>query len=275
MFFVFGSPRSGTTLISQSLSAHPEIHVPNETQFIVPAAFLFDRMDDGPARREALKLLITGERQFHWGLGEYLSAAEVVEIIEAQSADSFAAFLNALYDAVARRAGKQIGGDKSPNDLGFFGILRKTGALDPPVKIIHVVRDVRFVIASSIEHGWVTADRIDNFVRAWTNSNAGLYTSFGGAPNYLLVRYEDFVRDPEGQTARMCGHLGRAFHPDTIDPARKHTRFTGVAHHAKLYSPISSEQTSGLDGRLSEAAREACRAFAPANTMRMLGYEAT
>ncbi len=34
MFFVFGSPRSGTTLMAQCLSSHTDIIIPHETDFI-------------------------------------------------------------------------------------------------------------------------------------------------------------------------------------------------------------------------------------------------
>ncbi|QHW31542.1 sulfotransferase [Paenibacillus rhizovicinus] len=35
MFIIFGSPRSGTTLLSSVLDAHDDIVVPDETDFIV------------------------------------------------------------------------------------------------------------------------------------------------------------------------------------------------------------------------------------------------
>jgi hypothetical protein len=46
MLFVFGSPRSGTTLLAQILNSHPEIVVPHETDFIIPFVFVFDRIPD-------------------------------------------------------------------------------------------------------------------------------------------------------------------------------------------------------------------------------------
>ena len=47
MFVVYGMPRSGTTLVAQVLNAHSGLLVPDETDFMVPAAHAF-RLVESP-----------------------------------------------------------------------------------------------------------------------------------------------------------------------------------------------------------------------------------
>jgi len=46
MFVVFGSPRSGTTLLAATLNQNDNIIIPDETDFIIPLAFLLKTVKD-------------------------------------------------------------------------------------------------------------------------------------------------------------------------------------------------------------------------------------
>src|SRR5690348_5511964 len=73
VFFIFGSPRSGTTLLAQTLAAHSQIEMPYETDFIVPVAFVLDRVNDPTAGRPIIKGLMTASMGYKRSLGPYLS----------------------------------------------------------------------------------------------------------------------------------------------------------------------------------------------------------
>lgn len=237
MFFVFGMPRSGTTLLARMLNAHPDLLVPHETDFIVPMAFLMDRIAEPAIGRPLLKQLIRGTAGFSASLGEYLDDAAVAACIDGapyRPAD----ILHALYGEMARRAGKRLAGDKSPNDLNFVRILDKTGAIATPVRVLHIVRDVRDVMVSLGRTGW--ADDLDRwFPRQWANQNLYLHDRLQGQPHYRLVRYEDLVADPAGQTRALCHWLGVDWTPTMLhDDARAHPRYSDMPHHARLAQPV-------------------------------------
>lgn len=118
MFFIFGMPRSGTTLLAQCLSAHSEIVVPHETDFIIPMAFIFDRISEQQIGRDLIFGLIAHSTYFP-SLEEYISLDDVREAVYS-SEYSAAGILNAVYTKVAKASGAKIAGDKSPNDLNFF-----------------------------------------------------------------------------------------------------------------------------------------------------------
>lgn len=237
MFFVFGMPRSGTTLLARMLNAHPDLLVPHETDFIVPMAFLLDRIADPDVGRPLLRQLVCNTAGFPASLGEYLDDAAVAACID-RAPYRPADILHALYGDMARRAGKRLAGDKSPNDLNFIRILDKTGAIAPPVRVLHIVRDVRDVMVSLGRTGW--ADDLDRwFPRQWANQNLYLHDRLQGLPHYHLVRYEDLVSDPAGQTRTLCKWLGVDWTPAMLyDDARAHPRYSDMPHHARLAQPV-------------------------------------
>ena len=95
MFFIFGMPRSGTTLLAQCLNAHSKIVVPHETDFIIPMAFIFDRIRDEQVGRNLIYELIVNSTYFPNSLEEYVDARTVYDSVH--SCDySPASILNAI-----------------------------------------------------------------------------------------------------------------------------------------------------------------------------------
>lgn len=271
MFFIFGSPRSGTTLLAQCLSAHPDLVVPAETDFIVPAAFVFDRVEDVEVRKTILKPLIANAAFTRAALGEYLSEEKLGEIVSAHC-ESATSLLDAIYTAVATAAGAKLAGDKTPNDLLYLRILISTGVISSDTKIIHIVRDVRDVVSSLIKRSWTPAIE-DYFPRLWSQTNLYLHEQFGSGKNYRLIRYEDFVRDPEDHLREICGLLGvdsDHLH-DMIAPKRRHRRYFRSPNHPMLYDPISVERIGAFRADLSPAAIETCHRQA-ADAMTVFAY---
>jgi hypothetical protein len=238
MFHIFGSPRSGTTLLAQCMNAHSQLVVPQETDFIIPLAFLCDRIPDPAVGRELIVATIVNGRAFPRSIGKFLDAAEVRECVHACTY-SVAAILDALYGRVAEKASRRLAGDKSPNDLLFLRILMKTQAISAETPIVHIVRDVRDVCASIHERGWI-ADMDLYFPRFWNNANLYLHRLYASRPKqYILVRYEDLVADPALELTRVFAHLGLAFEPDVLQPSNRDESLRNVSAHAGLFQPIA------------------------------------
>jgi hypothetical protein len=274
MFFIFGTPRSGTTLLAQVLNAHPGIVVPHETDFIIPLGFLCDRVRD-PAigRRLASELIVQGAA-FAASLGEFLAAGEVRQLVDAADYHP-AAILDSLYSAVARKAGKRIAGDKSPNDLNFVRILHKTGALAAPVRVLHIVRDVRDVLVSLRRTGWAP-DMEGYFARQWSHNNLYLHGALQAQPDrYLLLRYEDLVAQPEAGIQRACALLGVDFDPAMLAPsARSNPRYRDMPHHRRLQQPISADSVGQHRHALEPDLLRACERQA-GEALQAFGYPAS
>ncbi|MGC8908946.1 MAG: sulfotransferase [Desulfomonilaceae bacterium] len=175
MLCVFGSPRSGTTLLAQCLSSHSQIFIPYETDFLAPVAFIFDRIPDLQIGRKIIVELITNTEGFRRGVGEYLTPDEIRDLVNC-SEYSYAAVVHTIYQAIGAKNGATIVGDKSPNDLLFLRMIVKVGGLGAGVKVIHLVRDLRDVMASLHERNWA-AD-----LDLW-------FPRFGELPTFISTRY--------------------------------------------------------------------------------------
>lgn len=247
MFLILGSPRSGTTLLAQCLNANPQISIPHETDFIVPAAFLYQRLDSSELRKNLVAKLISGSRGFSTSLAEFFTHQDLLEIVDRHGA-TLLDLLCAIYDEIARRSGARTAGDKSPNDLAFLRMIERVGALlSERVKVVHIVRDVRDVVESISRTNWMT-NPSERFPRVWSMANMQANVLCRNRAEYLLLRYEDFVADAESLLRSVCKHLDCDFDPRMLAPENRHPRYRKVRAHAMLYEPI---QSSGI-GRFRE-----------------------
>lgn len=84
--------------------------------------------------------------------------------------------------------------------------------VDPGVKVIHLVRDVRGVVASARGHSSHAASSVEGLARGWAKTNDAIARVSGAwGPNlYLRVGYEELCRDPTAVLAGMYAFCGVA-----------------------------------------------------------------
>lgn len=252
MFFVFGSPRSGTTLLAQLLSNHPQVVVPGETDFIVPLAFLCDRVKDSKLGLRLAADLVASSAAFDTSLGEYLPRDKVRALV-GNCRYQAAQIIETVFAALARAAGKRLAGDKSPNDLQYLRILVQAAAIPPGAKIIHIVRDVRDVVSSLLRTSWAPRDAPRFFPRFWSANNLYLAALYEGRPEYLPIRYEDLVADVPAACRRLADHLAIEFDARMLDQKQFSNRYRGQAHHDNLYRTVTAERVSSWKTELDPA----------------------
>jgi hypothetical protein len=145
----------------------------------------------------------------------------------------------AFVEAVLEVTGKDVFVDTSKNRLRLQS-LRKFSPLD--VRAIHLVRDVRGVVASRLQRGEDIGAR--EAARQWVKSNQKLQTNLRSLPEEarVLLRYEDLCQD-------VPGTLERLFHFCGVDPGVKVTDFRAVPHHI-VGNPMRLRAVSGI--RLDE-----------------------
>jgi hypothetical protein len=238
VFIIFGSPRSGTTLLATTLSQHDQLVVPGETDLIIPLAFLYDRVKNPRVGKSLIEQFITTS-QGYYSLKPYLTPREVHSVIKKAeyAADKI---LIALYARIARNAGKTLAGDKSPNDLNFARILYRTGVLGGSIKIIHVVRDVRDVILSVRKANW--APQVETyFPRFWSNANLHLHHLMKTRPEaYFFLKFEDMVARPAEVFPQLTDFLDVPFRPAMLDHSRRGAEYQGVKEHENLRKPFQA-----------------------------------
>jgi hypothetical protein len=113
-----------------------------------------------------------------------------------------------LYRAIRERTGCRVVVDSSKSP-SYAYLLERSGAVD--LRVVHLVRDPRATAFS-----WRRArNRLDvhptTFGLLWAYWNAAIRRLWGGRRGrYLLLRYEDFARDPQGAVRRVLELAGEA-----------------------------------------------------------------
>jgi len=183
--FVFGMPRSGTTLAEQILASHPQVHGAGEVLFWQFAA---DAELTAPREQRMATIAALGR--------QYLAS------------------LAALPDAAVRVV------DKLPSNFKNLGLIH---AALPEARFIHLERHPLDTCLSiyfqgfSAAHAYATdLSDLAHYYREYRRLMAHWRATL--PPHLLLeVRYESLVDDPEQWGRRMLAHLGLSWDPRCLD----------------------------------------------------------
>ncbi len=212
--FLVGCPRSGTTLLSTMLHAHPRIAMPPETRFLLPA--YHDRATFGDLRDEANRLALA--RRLTQGGSKFkdlgLNRREVVDKIVA-GPPTLGSAAGIIWREFARSRGKVRWGEKRP---AYWREMHVILRLFPDAQIIHLVRDGRACVASLKQVSWWDRGPIGSMT-TWTLADQKLRRLGRTLPSdaYHYLRYEDLLADPEGQLGALCRFLGEEFDEAMLD----------------------------------------------------------
>ncbi|MFQ5570225.1 MAG: sulfotransferase [Rhodothermales bacterium] len=215
--FVVGCPRSGTTLLQRMLDSHPQLAVANDTHFI-PRAIKHRAGDVNPLLTDDLVERVYAYRRFY-RLG--LTEAEVREA--AAPASTYRTFVSNLYALFARKQGKPLAGEKTPDYGRHLPLLH---ALFPWARFIHIIRDGRDVALSTLEWAhehkgpgrwaWWQVDPLATCALwwRWQVSTGRQNGAALGSDRYFEVRYEDLVARPEAVLRAVTAFLHLPYSPN-------------------------------------------------------------
>lgn len=270
--FVVGYQRSGTTLLQSMLGAHPAIAAPPETYFVFRIANLRGYYGD-------LTIDANLRRVIHDTIHPTVPVLEELGLDEERlyraahgSARDYATVFDVVMSEIAHRWGKRRWSDKSPGQSVDAAL-----ALFPDARVVHIIRDPRDVVASSLETPW-TPGSSRQIARSWRDFTtrclrAGLRA---GPRRYLAVRYEDLVGDPESLLRRICHFVGEDFDLAMLDPDERRRAGTVVAvaapWQARAVEPVTTER-QGRHRQVLSRWQRASIAAAVQGQVAALGYE--
>jgi tetratricopeptide (TPR) repeat protein len=215
--FVLGFPRSGTTLLEQTLTAHPRIAAGDELPFIAEIAELMPRLLESPlAYPEALAELWMGDHRED---------------------------LNNLRDHYLRRVsalgivpeGAAWFTDKMPLNETHLGLIH---LLFPESPLVHVVRHpldvVLSVYSNLLTHGFYCAYALESAARHYARVMELVDDEINEMSlRYLRVRYEDVVDDQEASIRRVLEFIGEDFDPACL-AFHENRRYARTASYAQV-----------------------------------------
>jgi tetratricopeptide (TPR) repeat protein len=220
--FIVGFPRSGTTMVEQTLSAHPRISAGDELPTINDITLLMPRMLNSPlAYPEALADL--------W-MGDQHEALDNLRDYYLQRARQ----LGAIGKGAARFT------DKMPLNEMHLGLI---ALLFPQAPIVHVLRHpldvVLSVFSNHLTHGYYCAYALESAAQHYVLI-MDLVEHYRGQMTlrYLPIRYEDIVDEQEPNIRKLLDFVGEPFDRRCLrfDQNRRYARTASYAQVAeKLY----------------------------------------
>lgn len=268
-FFVFGSGRSGTSLLTRMLDSHPAIAVPYESHLynrIYPLMAGRDaELGPGPVRERLVREILRTAHLRHWTPRPSLEA-----ILASVRRPGFHGIVEALLESWTVARGKSRWGEKTPHHTLWWGTINEGF---PDMKVVHLVRDGRDVALSyrdapfGPKHVYQAAHQWVRYVMAAEAAGAVL-----GPGRFLLVRYEDVLDDPEGELRRICSFLGEEYDPAMLTFHRQDVPYPTDARNSDgLKRPVLGDNRGKWRNRMTLREQRIFEAIAGAQLARY-GY---
>lgn len=225
-FFIFGHARSGTTLLTRLVRLHPQVHCNYQAHF-------FSR----PPLLEGLVIDVEVGKWFTRSSNRWNRKRDLSPV-------AMRAVSDFILERDARREGKNIVGDKSPNSLLNGEAVRKLYKVYPDARLVFMVRDGRDVAVShriqSFIDGVDKLNQTDIQIRRifiqdsepFLKSERSLFSRKGieraahswvenvtetdeigrelFGDKYISIRFEDLTADPLDVLIRLWTFLGVA-----------------------------------------------------------------
>ncbi|MBM4134852.1 MAG: sulfotransferase [Nitrospira sp.] len=298
--FIGGYPKSGTTLLLSLLDGHPEVAVfPEETRFF---GHLLPLMRSGASREAVLDQAFnhTGVRFFREGVFDdgagvrdysaidFALYQRTVESLWASSGYSQAGLLIAMVSAYAQITGQDLARkrywiEKSPGTEHFATeILR----LFPEASFVYTLRDPRanyFSYRKKKEKYLKYTMSVEEFILAWIRSLQAILRGVKACSamaasgqdvhnRYLVILYEELVRDPRGVMEKLAKQIGLSWDDCLMSPTRMNRPWEGNSMHGYAFAGVSSEPVMVWRAELDPNESAFIDSVLGANILRELGW---
>jgi Sulfotransferase family len=225
--FIVGMTRSGTTLLRLMLDAHPELTIPPETHFLPDVIGAFN--GGRHSTDQIFEVMVASRRWPDFQISDRKLRRELDRIRPLVRPE---VPVRTFYRLYAERQGKPRWGDKTP---GYATKMRRIKRILPEARFIQIIRDGRDVALSLRDRdAGLTTEQV---ARRWRHRINRTRRAAKHMPDYLEVRYEDLVADPEGTLRRICEHIELDYSPEMLDYHRR-----AEDRLAEISQPLAEEE---------------------------------
>ncbi len=268
--FIIGAGRSGTTLLRSMLVAGGQIAIPTETQIVHKMALLFKTTRSLGWADQARLVIAAFESHRFFPLWQVNLGGVYQKILALPKNErSLARIIDEVYMTYAAQAfpGAKMWGDQSPIHTFYLPYIKR---IFPQARYIHMLRDGRDVTASLVSR--FGEDHLYESVLRWKTSlkRINQFRKQIQSRQYLEVRYEDLVREPEQVLQQVCQFIGIDYSTVMLDywklPSTIEHKYD--SYHKNLEKPVfdssigkwkevlSAEQQQYVLKKMSRALKE-------------------
>ncbi|MCX6258930.1 MAG: sulfotransferase [Bacteroidia bacterium] len=243
-----GRARSGTTLLRTLFDAHPNVIIPVESPFIVR---LYHKYGHYRYWNKTTLLNFWDNLQKvlyfeNWTIDRDKCRNDLLLCEGAIDYQTICKIVYSNYISYFPKKEVKIFGDKNP----VYSLSIKTlYKLFPESKYIYLTRDYRDHILSMIRTGLYASDVLALAYR-WRYSARSIFTLMKKHPeSFYMVRYEDFVSDPNHYLSRMCNFIGIDFMPEVLEFHKNEAAVNLVPKDIRqkffsnLFKPVDASRT--------------------------------
>lgn len=215
--FIVGMNGSGTTMLADSLSNHPDLYVfPWESRvlpYYISRISCFGDLTELHSRRKLADVL--GKCWAFWFTND---RKEVILKDNELNQSGFSGVVDDMFKHFANSQGKSRWCDKSPMYLQHIDILATNF---PNAQFIHIYRDGRDV-AQSFHRRYMKEPRWTIYRWKKILETGRIQGQKLDASRYMEVRYETLTTDSKNQLRIICDFLGLQYHPSLCKASFRH-----------------------------------------------------
>jgi protein-tyrosine sulfotransferase len=259
-FFILGSGRNGSTLISSMLNQHSKIVIPPE-QFFLHLSYIRFRLLNFLEWKDIVKIIF-GEAMNpkvspYWDIELGNVIPQMYDLPKNERS------LTRLIDEVFTNYSKkqksdfQIWGDKTPKNILYIKYIHK---MYPNSKFIFLKRDGRDVVSSYLK-GETTFfgdyNKLENACAFWNKS----FESWDWLikrlkeDQMMTINYEDLVTDGKTTLTNATKFIGFEFEEEMLSSYQKQANVLGISdapHHQNVKGALSSNSIGKWKERMTQ-----------------------
>ena len=249
-FFIFGSPRSGTSLLSRMIDSHEQLVVPNESLIFKMFSSSLGNYGDLNKlfnQQELLKDILATRVIQYWSPCPRFD--EVAPLIKQPG---FAGVIEALICSRAPEKKLLAWGEKSPGHVFYWKEIKQTY---PNAKVVHIIRDGRDV-ASSIINARMGPKTYFAAAKMWCDYLDGVaeIKQDCSEEDYIEIRYEDLLSEPEENLQKICTTLGVEYSEKMLKFFEKNASYqTDATNLENLNKPLIASNKEKWRKNLSDS----------------------
>ncbi|MEA5577330.1 sulfotransferase [Anabaena sp. UHCC 0451] len=202
--FIVGMPRSGTTLMTAMLSAHPHIAIPSETHFLRHWIKQYSHLDlTNPTHFADFWQEFTHSQHFS---RLDINPQTTYRLILNTGKTDFPTIFTSILQEYATQRQKTRWGEKTPDHYQSLNLLFDWY---PQAKIIWMVRDPRAVTASLLTMPWANS-YVNRHAITWRDSIQQL-KKWVEDQRVISINYENLINHTEAILKQVCEFINEDY----------------------------------------------------------------